>query len=210
MFSEQSRIRYIGVNMGIRFSCPAGHKLHVKEHLAGKRGICPACGAKVVIPTLEESLKPASAASGAGLPARADGEPAASPSIVIAVELPATAVASASPPLPDLPVSESPRDQPPALTPPLMPPVEDHGPLSAGVSTRPELPAAVYLAQRRRSRRNQTTIAIALLLAVIVLALVLIWVLQREPDAAGRPAASHIALAPAKGYVALTNRPIAV
>jgi len=94
--------------------------------------------------------------------------------------------------------------------PPLIPSLEDRGARSDGVSTRLELPAAVFLAQRRRSRRNQTTIAIALLLAVIVLALVLIWVLQREPDAAGRPATSHIALAPAKGYVALTNNPIAM
>jgi GYF domain 2 len=36
--------------MGIRFECPNGHKLHVKSYLAGKRGICPDCGAKFVIP----------------------------------------------------------------------------------------------------------------------------------------------------------------
>lgn len=36
--------------MGIRFECPNGHKLHVKSFLAGKRGICPDCGAKFVIP----------------------------------------------------------------------------------------------------------------------------------------------------------------
>ena len=40
--------------MGIRFCCPNGHKLHVKAFLAGKRGICPECGAKVEIP--EESV----------------------------------------------------------------------------------------------------------------------------------------------------------
>ena len=39
--------------MGIRFRCPNGHKLHVKDFLAGKRGICPKCGAKFQIP--EES-----------------------------------------------------------------------------------------------------------------------------------------------------------
>ena len=39
--------------MGIRFRCPSGHKLHVKDFLAGKRGICPKCGAKFRIP--EES-----------------------------------------------------------------------------------------------------------------------------------------------------------
>lgn len=37
--------------MGIRFFCPNGHKLHVKSFLAGKKGICPECGARMRIPT---------------------------------------------------------------------------------------------------------------------------------------------------------------
>ena len=37
--------------MGIRLQCPNGHKVHVKLFLAGKRGICPQCGAKFDIPT---------------------------------------------------------------------------------------------------------------------------------------------------------------
>jgi len=36
--------------MGIRFCCPNGHRLNVKEFLAGKRGICPECGVKLRIP----------------------------------------------------------------------------------------------------------------------------------------------------------------
>lgn len=36
--------------MGIRFFCPNGHKLNVKEHLAGKTGFCPECGARLIIP----------------------------------------------------------------------------------------------------------------------------------------------------------------
>ncbi len=36
--------------MGIRFYCPNGHKLNVKSYLAGKRGFCPDCGAKLLIP----------------------------------------------------------------------------------------------------------------------------------------------------------------
>lgn len=36
--------------MGIRFLCPNGHKLNVKAFLAGKRGLCPYCGAKFTIP----------------------------------------------------------------------------------------------------------------------------------------------------------------
>ncbi len=39
--------------MGIRFECPNGHKLNVKAHLAGQRGICPQCEAKFVIPQEE-------------------------------------------------------------------------------------------------------------------------------------------------------------
>jgi DNA-directed RNA polymerase subunit RPC12/RpoP len=37
--------------MGIRFFCPKGHKLNVKDFLAGKRAICPYCGLKVLVPT---------------------------------------------------------------------------------------------------------------------------------------------------------------
>lgn len=36
--------------MGIRFQCPNGHPIHVKSFLAGKRGICPHCEAKFIIP----------------------------------------------------------------------------------------------------------------------------------------------------------------
>lgn len=36
--------------MGIRFQCPNGHPLHVKDFLAGKRGICPECDAKFLVP----------------------------------------------------------------------------------------------------------------------------------------------------------------
>jgi hypothetical protein len=44
--------------MGIRFYCPNGHKLNVKEFQAGRKGICPFCGAKIQIPT--ESTRPGS------------------------------------------------------------------------------------------------------------------------------------------------------
>ena len=42
--------------MGIRFYCPNGHKLNVKKFQAGRKGICPFCGAKIQIPT--ESTRP--------------------------------------------------------------------------------------------------------------------------------------------------------
>jgi hypothetical protein len=41
----------VDVNMGIRFYCPNGHKLNVKEFQAGRKGICPHCGARLQIPT---------------------------------------------------------------------------------------------------------------------------------------------------------------
>jgi hypothetical protein len=44
--------------MGIRFFCPNGHKLNVKEFQAGRRGICPFCGARLQIPI--ESTRPSS------------------------------------------------------------------------------------------------------------------------------------------------------
>jgi hypothetical protein len=36
--------------MGIRFYCPNGHKLNVKDFQAGRTGICPFCGVKMPIP----------------------------------------------------------------------------------------------------------------------------------------------------------------
>jgi len=36
--------------MGIRFYCPNGHKLNVKDFQKGLKGICPACGVGVQVP----------------------------------------------------------------------------------------------------------------------------------------------------------------
>lgn len=36
--------------MGIKFLCPNGHKLNVKAFLAGKKGVCPECRQRFVIP----------------------------------------------------------------------------------------------------------------------------------------------------------------
>jgi hypothetical protein len=44
--------------MGIRFFCPNGHKLNVKDFQAGQTGICPYCGEKMPIPL--ESTRPSS------------------------------------------------------------------------------------------------------------------------------------------------------
>jgi hypothetical protein len=44
--------------MGVRFECPNGHQLNVKAHLSGKRGICPACGARFVVPAFSGGRVP--------------------------------------------------------------------------------------------------------------------------------------------------------
>jgi hypothetical protein len=36
--------------MGIVASCPQGHRVKVKDHLAGRKGICPECGTRFRIP----------------------------------------------------------------------------------------------------------------------------------------------------------------
>ena len=36
--------------MGIKVTCPNGHALEVKESLAGKTGLCPACKARIKVP----------------------------------------------------------------------------------------------------------------------------------------------------------------
>lgn len=52
--------------MGIKFLCTqCGHKLNVKSFLAGKKGICPKCQARVDIPGQRLDGKPSRAESGA-------------------------------------------------------------------------------------------------------------------------------------------------
>ena len=36
--------------MGIVCHCPNGHRVKVKDHQAGTRGLCPTCGSKFSIP----------------------------------------------------------------------------------------------------------------------------------------------------------------
>ena len=38
--------------MGIVCQCPNGHRVKVKDHQAGKRGLCPTCGATFSIPAV--------------------------------------------------------------------------------------------------------------------------------------------------------------
>lgn len=46
--------------MGIVAFCPQGHRVKVKDELAGRKGICPQCGGRFRIP-LESAAQAASA-----------------------------------------------------------------------------------------------------------------------------------------------------
>jgi hypothetical protein len=171
--------------MGIRFTCPNGHKLHVKAFLAGKRGVCPQCGAKILIPSVEEPQPLAAAHSpgSAGKSNQFEAVPSnrdhtadiGSQSIIIAVaEKP---LAQAPPPAAEQ--SGAVRIQSGAAVDAATPPAPPPPSVIVTESMPPVSPAVRYVAHRERSRRNQLTIAVTLLVAVIVLAIVLLWVLQR-------------------------------
>lgn len=181
--------------MGIRFACPNGHNLNVKEHLAGKRGICPNCGAKFTIPEAPTngsppgetgSRQPAQAAPALSSPARftppsdanTGGPPPSSPGPAVA-----PALGGAGPPADPPP----PRSEPaPVVVPPMEGPAEAPSvvPLESIATELPveAAPVAQYVAHRRRARHAQKTIAIFLFLMVLVLAVVLVWVLTRNPQ----------------------------
>ncbi len=166
--------------MGIRFVCPNGHLLNVKEHLAGKRGICPDCGAKFVIPlasspsttdaTLASATNPATQPESRPLapsvptpadsvPAKNEGQPS------LAVPLPPLPPASAS-----IPAGSVSGGEPPSI-----------------VTVSPEdeaEPVALYQAYRRRLRKTQMVVAMLLLVTVIVVLIMLVWVLFRGPAVA--------------------------
>jgi hypothetical protein len=103
--------------MGIRFLCTACHKkLNVKGFLAGKKGVCPKCGASILIP--EESQLPSKGAvAGGSLDAAAVGEGPMqpfSPSSPAAVESPVAAPAQPSHVVPatSVPATRVPAEQP--------------------------------------------------------------------------------------------------
>jgi hypothetical protein len=168
--------------MGIRFNCPNGHKLNVKEFLAGKRGVCPQCGAKFIIPTPAEGV-PAEAAQPVGI--------GVSQSVEIAVLPPPDRPIASAPSSPSviIPVTEV-ELMPLEVAPP--PPVVtaldiqalDALPASIVAVQSPSAvaPDAAVPSQRQRSRRNQILISLLLLGLVVLLAAVLVWVLKREAN----------------------------
>ena len=80
--------------MGIKFLCPNGHKLNVKSFLSGKRAICPKCGARVVVPSVDAADN---AVDNEIAPGDSAGESMELPSSAM-VQSPAAVAAPASPP----------------------------------------------------------------------------------------------------------------
>lgn len=206
--------------MGIRFTCPNGHKLHVKSFLAGKRGVCPQCGEKILIPSSEEPqqvgvatppilgrIDPVASVA-VPVPSAGPFTDTGSQSVIIAVAdstvtnppiAPATVLAP-SPIVTAFPAAAT--NGPPPISPELL----AVAPLViAPQPIEPVSPAVRYVARRERNRRNQFTIAVTLLLAVIVLAGVLIWVLKRGSSVAPAEKVSTTSL-----YDSLPSRYVAV
>ena len=52
LFSVQDWSGMEGITMGIKVSCPNGHTIEVKDSLAGKTGLCPACKARITVPEI--------------------------------------------------------------------------------------------------------------------------------------------------------------
>jgi hypothetical protein len=162
-----------GALMGIRFSCPNGHKLNVKTFLAGKRAICPDCGAKVIVPNESEvavastiAFEPGTASFGSSVSQQLFD---VSPSVLVDIDE-NEPVAAAVVPSPTAAISESLPDSIIAATAP------------SAVTAHPTAAtdSAAYDPRRERTRRNQMLMAVALLFVVVVLAGVLIWVLKRS------------------------------
>jgi hypothetical protein len=156
--------------MGIRLTCPNGHKLHVKAFLAGKRGICPHCGISFLIPLDHGLTTPTDVPQAApSLPrtippiqqSKQDQQLAeGSPSVVIAVAVSPTATEPKA--------STRNTDSPPT-----------HG-LPPKIEAQPKLYSPQnYVYRREARRRKQWNLTLALLLTVFVLALILFWILSR-------------------------------
>jgi hypothetical protein len=173
--------------MGIRFSCPNGHKLNVKAHLAGKRGVCPECGTRFDIPVPGESQ---SEVLGAGrsenvLPAAGQSSSiAAAPSIIIAVTDVEALGASEGHKAAHLP---APGPNPPAL----QQGVAEIVPPSSVIAAPPvETSAESYRPTPASSRGLQVAISIILFVLVIVLGIVLFLVMSRDTQSAPKKQAS--------------------
>lgn len=177
--------------MGIRFSCPNGHKLNVKTFLAGKRGVCPQCGAKFVIPAPVETLA-ASPAKPRGIVETHYEEIAApslgesstvdlAPSIVIDIaDSEAIPTDIGSGPADVFPQELAQQASPAAL------PFEAPLPSILGIAPAPISPESPTQPRPERSRWLPIVLSVLLFVLVIGLAITFVWVLRRNSDAASK------------------------
>jgi hypothetical protein len=174
-YNESRNSKTGGISMGIRFSCPNGHKLHVKEFLAGKRGICPECGAKFTIPLQQKATAPAAVG-----PPAAGSTTASAPSIIIRVAEPALEPANEArlPAQSDPPTFDFPAE---ALVPSTKPRPNVTSSQPSGLGDAAPQQIAPSPNRRAQSRQMQLALAIVLLVIVIVLAVALVLVLRRNP-----------------------------
>jgi hypothetical protein len=196
--------------MGIRFNCPNGHKLNVKEFLAGKRGVCPQCGTKFIIPMPGEASDietplPVGASQSQSIEIAVSPAPngqraiaSPSPSVII----PTTEIELGAPELELPPTIRGSQDPATDLLP------QSIVALKSSVVTQPieDAPAAAISSQRERSRRNQILISLLLLALVVLLAGVLIWVLQREVSQAPAEKESAVIREKIDQVFVMTNR----
>lgn len=145
--------------MGIRVTCPNGHTLNVKEHLAGRVGRCPKCGGPVRIPEVSEAPEAQGPGATVGAPPPATAAPAASsPPPVPATEVSPPRAAVAPEPL---------------AAGPLVVVAEEPLVVRSGTFRDPRL-----VAKRRARQRRMALIALSVL--SLALAALLAWVLLRQ------------------------------
>jgi hypothetical protein len=159
--------------MGIRLLCPNGHKLHIKAFLAGKRGICPKCGATFTIPSTIDQEADDLRVSAMSVPEVVGPSP--SPEAQRhATHAGAPPITASQPAIPLPQVAPVVADQPALLAGPAVPIPPSSWNLERAAKLR-------YLINRQRQRRSQMVMTIWLLAAVILLAGLLVWVLTRKP-----------------------------
>lgn len=126
--------------MGIVSFCPRGHRMKVKDHLAGKKGICPTCGERFRIPLATPTAGRASAAAGlpeARLVSLEPGAAATLPEVLMLAESGSPAPTRVLPPT-RAPAPNGPErvDVDPAMT--VAPATDDSGDVPAAIAEAAE------------------------------------------------------------------------
>jgi hypothetical protein len=158
--------------MGIRLHCPNGHKVHVKSFLAGKRGVCPECGAKFDIPAAAIELPGDPAGDEVAIvpdsddPSGQTAEAAAVP----AKPLAARAIVSHASAQANEPDAKGPLD------------LESLAQLGGSdlLGGRAFGPAAKRLADREKNARTMRILSLSLVIAMTLLACVLMYMIFRS------------------------------